>query len=297
MRKLAIIDKNSKANFSQWQAAIEPKKFFHNDNNLVSDMKKYNPDIIFINKGNVFSNIPQAIKEFKSVYFYGDFYRPIPQYVIEYSKIVDAVIFTNKDKELWINIKNNANQKNIYFVSMGTDIEIFKPLENVEKKYDIIFPGNYFGKNFCGSDIRLNLVKHLKDINYNFQVIGDGWPKEINAISRQGHHDLNLSINQAKITVGMSHFIDIPYYTSNRLYQCMATGVPHITWYSPGVRSLFKKSYLDVNSYQQLDNMIYGLIKNKVKRNFFGLSQRYEIKNHHTIFDFWQQIENILQSI
>ena len=56
MRKLAIIDKNPQAHLTQWKAAPDPKKFFHRDGTLVTDINSYNPDIIFINKGNTFTN-------------------------------------------------------------------------------------------------------------------------------------------------------------------------------------------------------------------------------------------------
>jgi spore maturation protein CgeB len=294
MRKLAIIDKNPKAHLSQWKAAKEPKKFFHNDNSLVIDIKKYNPNIIFINKGHTFTNIPQAIKDFKSVYFYGDYYIPLPTYVKEFAAICDAVILTNKDPTAKWSLKNT--KASIFFASQGTDIEIFKPI-NTEKKYDIVFGGNYLGSKFPGSTRRLELVRHLIKKNYNLKVVGDGWPKDINALPRQGFIEYNKIINSARITVGISHFIDVPWYTSNRLYQMMATGVPHIAWYSPDVKKLFKNGYIEIETYNELDELIDYFLANKQARNTAGEKQRKEIVNRHTIFHFWQRIENILQLI
>jgi hypothetical protein len=291
-RKLAIIDKNPDAKFTQWRAAAEPKKFFHKDNSLATDIKKYDPDFIFINKGNTFKNIPSAIAGKKSIYFYGDYYRPIPKYVPYYSSLCSAVVLTNKDRALWRSLGN----KNIYFASQGVDVEIFKPV-CMKKKYDVIFAGNYYGTKFLGSDIRLEFARYIKNLPYKTEIIGDGWPLDIDALPRQGMADLNQSINASMLTAGMSHFIDVPFYTSNRLYQSMATGVPHIAWHSPKVRSIFRHGYLEVSSYKQMSIFIKKLLKHHEMRLNIGMRQFSEIRNYHTIFDFWNKIEKIMKDL
>ena len=297
MRKLAIIDKNKNAHLSQWKAAPDPKKFFSTDNAVMSSLDAYNPDIVFINKGNMFTGILPVIKKYKSVYFYGDYYTPIPAYVYKYAKICTAVIFTNKDQGLWKSIRTQCDQKNIFFVPLGTDTDIFKPLKTIDKIYDIVFGGNYLGPSFCGSKLRLDLVEHLLEKGYNLQVVGNGWPAHINAKPFQSHPELNFTINQAKLTVGISHFINVPYYTSNRLFQFMATGVPHITWYSPKVKDLFLFGYKDVNSYEELDKTIDDLFNNNSYRIYLGNEQLWEIRDRHTIYNAWDKIEKIMENI
>lgn len=294
MRKLAIIDKNPNAHLTQWRAAPEPKKFFHNPRTLANDVRKYNPDYIFINKGNTFplEEIQAAIWGYRSVYFYGDYYRPIPNYVMELAKICSAVVLTNKDKGLWGSLGNDR----IYFVSQGADTEIFKPVK-LNTKYAVVFPGNYYGTKFLGSDIRLKLVRWIQKAGYNFLAVGNGWPEDVNSIPRQPVHKLNTIINQSKITVGMSHFVDVPCYTSNRLYQCMATGVPHIAWYSPGVKDLFSQGYREVNSYSELHELMLGLLLNGKARLEMGTAQYSEIHLHHTIFHVWENIEKIMEAL
>ena len=65
MLKLAIIDKNPNAHFTQWRAAPDPKRFFHRDSTLIQDIKNYNPDVIFINKAASFTNTIKAIMIFQ----------------------------------------------------------------------------------------------------------------------------------------------------------------------------------------------------------------------------------------
>jgi hypothetical protein len=290
LRKIAVIDKNPDARFTQWRAISDPKKFFHNDNTLIEDIITYNPDLVFINKGNTFKNIFPAVTGRKTIYFYGDYYRPIPGYVQYYGSLCDFVILTNKDKQVWKSIDN----KNIYFVSQGVDIDLFYPICTT-KQYDIIFAANYLGPKFLGSDIRLEFARFIKNLPYKTAIIGNGWPLDIEALPRQGVIQLNRTINESRLTVGMSHFVDVPYYTSNRLYQCMATGVPHIAWASPRVKSLFRQGYIEVDSYEKLGLCIKKLLENHELRLDYGMKQFFEVRNHHTIFHFWEKVEAILE--
>jgi len=293
LRKIAVIDKNPQAHFTQWRAIPDPKKFFHNNASLVQDIKDYNPDLIFINKGVKFTNIIVAIADYKSVYFYGDYYRPVAEYVKAYAKACDVVLLTNKNRQFWSQLEND----NIFFVHQGVDVKYFHPV-SCEKKHDIVFAANYFGPKFIGSDIRLEFARHIKSMPYKTLIVGNGWPKDIEAIPRQGVLELNNTLNESRLTAGMSHFIDVPYYTSNRLYQCMATGVPHIAWHCPGVENIFNKGYIaNINTYEKFDSVVEKLLCNHELRLNIGMQQFSEIRNHHTIFDFWQQVERILDKL
>jgi spore maturation protein CgeB len=295
--KIAIIDKNPNAHLTQWRAAGKFAKYFTIKPSLKNEIEKYNPDIVFINKGYDTQLIAPAIKSYKSIYFYGDFYRPIPNYVRDFARICNAVVLTNKDPVIWYDIKKNCGQKNIHFVSQGADPEIFNHIPNTQKTIDILFPANYIGNNFCGSERRLKFVRFLQKQFEGFAVIGSGWPKDIRCLSRKGGPALNEIINQSKITVGMNHFINVPFYTSNRIYQCMATGTPHIAWYSAKVNKLFKRGYIEVKNYSEFTRAIKKLLDHPAMRIDIGTDQFCEIINHHTIFHTWSKIEKIMESL
>jgi spore maturation protein CgeB len=203
------------------------------------------------------------------------------------------VLLTNKEREFWKQLDN----KNIFFVSQGVDTDIFKPV-CTKKEYDIVFAANYLGTKFLGSDIRLEFARHIKAMGYETLIVGNGWPDDVGTVPRQGMHDINMTMNKSKITVGMSHFVDVPYYTSNRLYQAMATGVPHVAWHSPGVDKIFNQGYIkNINSYERFDHVVKKLLENVELRLNIGMKQFFEIKNHHTIFHFWEKVEAILERV
>jgi hypothetical protein len=297
MRKLAIIDKNTQAQNTQWKAAPDPKNFFLISGSSVAKIKKYDPDIVFINKGFEPTTIKSIINGYKSIYFYGDYYTPIPTYVKQIAGMCDAVVLTNKDKALWRELKAGYGQKNIHFASMGADTDTMQPVL-CKKKYDVLFVANYFGSSFCGSDIRLEFATKLKErFKDSFTIVGNGWPQHFNALPKHGGPSINKTINESKLTVGMSHFINVPYYTSNRIYQSMATGIPHIAWYSPGVKNIFKKGYIEVSSYGQLFKTIKKFLHDPYLRSKVGLDQYFEIKQRHTIYHFWDKIEKIIKEL
>jgi spore maturation protein CgeB len=228
---------------------------------------------------------------------YTDFRRPVPNFVKEFATVCDAVTLVHKEKQIRRQIRKECNQKNIHFIDIGANTDIYKPIV-CNKKYDILFAANYLGETFHGSAKRLEFIHRLKDqFKDSFNVIGNGWPKDVNAMPKLPPRDLNTVINKSKITVGMSHFLDAPFYTSARLFQQMATGVPHIAWHSPRVKELFKQGYLEVSNYQDLFALIKKLLSDDNLRLSVGIRQFTEIRNNHSPKNFWDQLKKISDTI
>ena len=173
------------------------------------------------------------------------------------------------------------------------DTDVFKPLPDEDKKYEILFGGSFFRDAFPKDRIRL--IRHLKDKGYNIQVVGDGWPEDIEAIPRKGVIEYNRMMNQSRVTIGMSHFNDVAYYTSNRLYQAMATGVPHISWHAPFIADRFEEGYLEVKSYDEIKKILDFLLSSEFWRKTVGNCQHREILNNHTLLHAWQRMKAIIK--
>ena len=77
----------------------------------------------------------------------------------------------------------------------------------------------------------------------------------------------------------------------------MATGGPHIAWYSPDVKKIFKSGYIDAGDYDELIELIDYFLSNDEARRAVAEKQRREIENRHTIHHAWQRIENIFTYI
>lgn len=297
--KIAFINRTVQAQLTQWgvESPTCQKKFLHNMETLQGDLKEFAPDCVFMNKGSTISYeiIRLAIKPYKSVYFLGDYRNPFPRWAYAYATLFDMVLFTWEDTKIWNSIRE-MGQKNIFCVHQGISPKVFKPLPDVmSKKFDVTFGGGYYGDNFSNAAERLKTIKFLNE-RYNLQVIGDGWPSYIPSIPRVNHHELNKIHNQSKVTVGIHNRIfgkyGVKYGTSNRLYQCMAIGVPHITQYSPEVSKLFDMGYMDWKTRDELAQKIDALLPDTELRHVIGKIQRHQIKKYHTTLHAWLRIED-----
>lgn len=299
--KIAFIDRTSQAYLGQWGIHSDTaiKKFFHNMDTLKSELSKFRPDCVFINKGSTlnYEAVRLAITPYKSVYFLGDYRDPFPRWGYAYSTLCDMVLFTWKDVKIWKSI-NAMGQKNIHCVHQGTNTDVFSPLPDIEKTADVSFGGGFYGDNFSDAKERLATVKMLQD-KYDCQIAGDGWPSYIDAVPRLNHPKLNKFHNQARVTVGIHNRIfgryGIKHATSNRLYQCMSIGIPHIAQYSPGVGSRLGESYLDWETHDDLREKIDHLLENPQVAEKIGEQQRKQIVENHTTAIAWKGMEDTIR--
>lgn len=317
--KIAFIDKNPNASTAQF-GVHEESKFFNNTTpNLVKAVSAYNPDVVFINKGNKFrsEDLLSIMKDRFSVYFYGD-YRgdEIPYYARNLAETANLFLPTWYNEELFKNLK----QDNIEVVHQGTDTNIFKPLPDIEKKYAVCFVANYYDEEtryrisegefgyrkdlseiLPESDLRLEIADTLAEkYGKDFALAGVGWPESLKAkctyLGKTNHVQTNLVYNESLCSVGVSHYLNVEYMTSNRLFQAMASGTPHIAWYSPKVEELFDEdSYLDAKNIHELLLIVEALIAHPSTAKSMGEDQRNCILERHTIERAWDRILKVIE--
>ena len=187
--------------------------------------------------------------------------------------------------------------KNPHVVRRATDPNQFHPLPEIEPIYDVVFAGNN-----SGGEPRMKVMEFLHK-NFNLYIVGAGWPKKFNQLGRKtsNYAGLNKHLNEGKVTVGAFNLIDkvkdgASYYTSNRPYQNMAVGRPHISPYCPGVHEFFEKGYLDYKDLDQLKTQIEILLStSQEKRDEIGRVQRNEIVTRHTYAHAWKYMEEIIE--
>lgn len=316
--KIAFIDKNPNASTAQFSVHKESMFFNNSTPNLVSAVSAYDPDVVFINKGNKFrgEDLQDIMKDRFSVYFYGD-YRgsEIPYYARNLAEIANLFLPTWYNEDVF----KILNQKNIEVVHQGTDVNIFKPLLDVEKKYVVAFVANYFDEEtryrisegefgyrkdlseiLPESDLRLMIALALAEkYGKDFVVAGTGWEKHLDGkctlLGKTNHEETNLVYNQSICSIGVSHYLNVDYMTSNRLFQAMASGTPHIAWYSPKVAELFDDSYIDVKDIFELKNVITTFVLSGNFDRKFGNSQRNCILERHTLEKAWERILKIIE--
>jgi hypothetical protein len=285
--KVALIDKNPKTQF----AVGNNYPVFTGMATLSKDIEEYKPDWVFISIKHGMEQIRDAIKNTKAAYIYADYNNPLPRFATILSSMSDITVTSWKHPELWRKLKNP------HVIRRGTDTDLFFPLPDVKPIYDVVFAGNNIG-----GKPRLKVLNFLRQ-HFNLYIIGAGWDKKFNQLGQKAinYKHLNELLNLGKTTVDIFNLYDIigdgaSHYTSNRPYQNMAVGRPHIQPYVPGVEEFFKNGYLN---YKSLDNLEYGINRllemTQSERDLIGIVQRKEIVTRHTLAHSWKYMEKLIE--
>jgi len=296
-KKIAFLNQNKQGSQGQFSVYHGPKQFFNHDN--LEDIETFDPDIIFIQKGNGFNlKILQTFfKDRKTVHWYGDYRKPFEEFTEQLIQMCDLNLFTWREPSVFEEIKRKYN-KDILFVTQGMNPEMFYPMKDIEKIYDVSFAGNYYGRDFGESHVRIEMIEYLRGHDINLCVAGQGYPKDFDTIGRKGYDKLNKIYNQSKVTIGLSNADfksrGVEYATSDRLWHCMAVGVPHINYRCLKIEELFDDGYLQADSFEEMKDMILALLDDPQERDRIGRIQREQILKYNTHEKAWQRIENII---
>lgn len=325
--KIAFIDKNKNADKGQFRVCNKEKAFFSIESDLVKEVNAFNPSVIFISKGDKFSikQLKKVTKGRISAFFYGD-YRgdQLPTYARELALHCNIVFFTWWNRKIYDDLNTNG-QKFIFRIQQGTDENIFKPIKELHKDtpdFAVTFAGAYIPessrrilmeKEFGNSnhlfddvlplaEFRKELMIKLMEIyGKRFCLVGPGWEKDVftNATlypKRYSWNALNTFYNRSACSFGINHYTDVPYYTSNRLYQGMAAGVPHISWRCPKLEEIIPNNALaEVSSIEELLSAIKVFNENKQVRDRKARIQRETVLQNFTLEHAWGRMEEIIK--
>jgi hypothetical protein len=234
--------------------------YFHMNNdvpspiNCVSELRKINPSLVVITScGDGFSY---------------DWMRPdYPKRFKDISKIADITFSTQMGKAADKMIKWGAN--NIVFVpnSMcqvrfhANEVEV----ENHKFDYDIVFVGsnnnkrifNPVSKYWFGSRTRNKLLRSLyKKFGNRMALYGNGW----NLPCSKGPVAFNQQqevFKKGRVLVGGNPYSFADYYSSNRLFFEVSSGIPTVELSVPRLRNIFRD-----NDHCYFADTIEGVIGN-----------------------------------
>ena len=125
----------------------------------------------------------------------------------KYFKEANGIIVTNKDAFEFIHEQYNIDNKKIHLIPNFIDSNVFKPIDNIVKKYDILFVGRHIEiKNLK------NLLYAVKKLNLKVLFIGRGVLKnDLELIARE--NNINLEI------IDRVDNYELPeYYNSARIF-------------------------------------------------------------------------------
>ncbi len=266
-------------------------------------MKVFDPDIIFINKGeSIDVSILEEYKwqkpEMMVVIFNGDQRGRTQEYLRRFTG-VDYLLINNADNQQWDDYYNYGF-RNICEYHTASDTDIFKRC-NTDVEYDIAFAGGYYGRRFPLSEFRRECISVLANKGFKITLAGNGnWKLRSNGnINYAGmKYGINFSrfVSSARVILGISAYDKIKNYTSNRTWNSLATGT-YLCHRYDGCDSFFKdnENIVFFDNISGLVEKARMLVNDQKLRNDLYRNSRELVVNKHTYGVRAVELDNIYE--
>ena len=147
----------------------------------------------------------------------------------------------------------------VYHILQGVDPKEFYPVENIEKKYDIVFIGQKSEKR----DYYLNMIEHN---GYSVKAYGEGYNSPVYG------HDFNIACSEGRILLAINNSDPRQDSFSDRIMRYMACKGCVLTEYSKGLENYFMKE-------NEIACFKYFKIENELIKNIDIAIKSVEIRN------------------
>ncbi len=257
-------------------------------------------DIVFINKAELVS--PAVIAQIKKkapealiLYWYGDQRGKALPEIAAMGREADALLINNSDKNQFFQYYDMGVEK-IFTHHTATDLDTFKYLHGTEE-FDAVFIGSNYNDRFPDSMTRLRLMKRATEKN-NMILYGNNWPNHFQRGGQVYGKDFSVAVARSKMTLGINAYNNICGYTSNRTWNSLACGRPHLVYYYLGIEEMFDnyKHLIWFKNISEALKIIKELKKDEVLRNEIGRNGRDLIAEKHTYYHRALEIKDLYET-
>ncbi len=195
-----------------------------------------------------FGQKPKWIYDERDVYGY--FRKPLPRNILSFAPSCDLITVCAEGNFKERFVRNGAKRviylPHVYDANFGTS---WVPTRT--REFDIIMIANRSRsripfKSMPGIKEREQIVlKFAKQFGSKFAIFGKGWDNFPCNKGPINFFDQEKILRKSWLSIGMDHFYKYDGYYSDRLPIALVSGVPHITYETPGLEKLFiDKSHL-----------------------------------------------------
>lgn len=198
------------------------------------------------------------------------------------NEIVDLVLVTTPECVEWY-LKEGIPA--IYF-PLASNEEVYFPIENFEKKYDVGFIGRNYG-------LRSEIVNYLINNGVNVKAYGPGWESGVFDVSKN-----NEFYNSCKVVLGTAN---IGY--SNKLmnpklrdFEVPLSGTLYITNYTKELADLFEedKEVVFYKNKEELVRKVKYYLKNNSEREQIARASLKKALSEHT---YKKRLTNVFECL
>lgn len=176
---------------------------------------------------------------------YGYIRKPLPKTVLKFASYCDLVCVCNFGTMMKRFIKNGSRRieylPHCYDYNFGSE---WNP--TFVREFDIIMIANRSKSkipflSMPGIKEREQIVlKFAKQFGSKFAIFGKGWDKFPCNKGPINFFDQEKILRNSWLSIGMDHFYTYDGYYSDRLPIALVSGIPHLTYKTPGVDKLFE---------------------------------------------------------
>jgi hypothetical protein len=227
---------------------------------IVKEVSEYRPDAVLFahtcNKpfrASFFKQVKQNLG-YKPVYAlderdaYGRFTKKLPGELLSLSRNCDVTFLSSSGGWLFNQFKFANKGQVMYLPQCCDDIHFGKKKQNdTGKLYDVVMIGNLLNSripflSMPGVKKREMIAKALyKRHGKRFAVFGAGWEKYPFSAGTVPFFEQEKVLHSSNLSIGVDHFLNYDQYYSDRLPIALFSSVPHLSWETPRLNSLFKE--------------------------------------------------------
>jgi spore maturation protein CgeB len=195
-------------------------------------------------------------------------------------------------------VYHHYNAKNVAYLPVGVDPEVHRPMPEVEKKYDIVFAGDWH-------PIREKVLTQLVQAGHNISIIGP-WKRKLGKESplwpyfiRQGYftpNEMAELFNQARIVYNLHTWYGRWSYGVNpRLFEASGCGAFQIADNKEEIKELYEKDkeiilYEDVS---EVSALLKHYLADERRRKEIGEQAYQRTLRSHTYVHRMQELIDI----
>ena len=194
--------------------------------------------------------------------------------------------------EVWANHLQNILQTKVEIMHQCTDPDVFKPVNDMNYKHQLLFVGN-------SRNIFRKSLKYLLPTKYELAVFGTLWEKFIDKKYIKAQHIENQEVHKyyANADIVLNDHWDSMQengFVSNRLFDVLACNGFILTDKVEGIHQLFGDAIITYDSKEDLAQKITFFLENKEKREEIAQKGRELVLKKHT---YKNRVDTILKSI
>ena len=138
---------------------------------------------------------------------------------------------------------------------------------------DVVLCGNYWKDGgFPDYDDRRQAVLALVEAGVDVGVVGRGWPSDVPCIGECPRLHQRAIYRRAKVALNVNNFNGVELYYSRRLLIAMASGIPVVATYVPGLEKEFdqEENLLWYESLDELVTHVQSFLHRRQAREFYA---------------------------